>query len=107
VREAGPEQFFDRRQSRRGQGVHQAVDVLAAGHRAGVAEPTASTAAPWFGSAVPSAGRPRLPIADLGGLFADSWPARRLDDLAVLGEPAGQRLAVWCAIRDSNPEPAD
>jgi hypothetical protein len=34
VREAGPEQLFDRRQARRGQRVHQAVDVLAAGHEA-------------------------------------------------------------------------
>src|SRR4051794_29607514 len=35
----GSEQLFDRRQAGRGQGVHQAMDVFAAGHGPSVAEP--------------------------------------------------------------------
>jgi hypothetical protein len=63
--------------------------------------------APWHRIGVAAQVVPELLTADFCGLFADSWPARRLDDLAELSEAAGQRLAVWCAIRDSNPEPAD
>ncbi len=68
----------------------------------------ASTAAPWqeVGDAARRSFHESL-IEYFCGLFADTWPARRLDDLAVSCETASQRLVGGCAIRDSNPEPAD
>jgi hypothetical protein len=49
----------------------------------------------------------RLLTADSCGLFADSWLTRAGKILLDRGKGTGQRLARWCAIRDSNPEPAD
>jgi hypothetical protein len=48
-----------------------------------------------------------LSTADSCGLSADSWPDGAEKITLDEDEAAGQRLAEECAIRDSNPEPAD
>jgi hypothetical protein len=70
-----------------------------------VAEPAASTAAPWDRIGVAAQVDPRLLIADFCGLFADSWAVRRLVDLGGGGRT--RRSARRRVVRHRGLEPAD